>query len=259
MCTRGKGNDFQERKSGNTAGFLNIFEWRCELRCICNQRQSASDFAEALSDDKALMGRQNDRKMGISCQKRSFEKQKTEEKDEQPKIHTPGNYQEHVYTCLAMKREQQQKGAENKIYDINVYTCQSKKQVGKNRLYSNELFAGACVDSGAELSVIGTAQAEAYRRYSERDSDIQKSGLNFKFCDYLCPSLGSLNVRLPTPGGAYIEFYPEVGDADVPMPIRLKVLERYRIFLYLSGRNIQQTGRQWKIPMAFKNGHIFIE
>lgn len=68
-----------------------------------------------------------------------------------------------------------------------------------------------------------------------------------------------MTVTLPTPDGAYIELYPKVVEADVPMLISLEVLEQYGIILDFSSRMIKQMGRKWELPMTFKNGDLFIE
>lgn len=81
-------------------------------------------------------------------------------------------------------------------------------------------------DYRAELSVIGTAQTESYRRYSGRKTDIKNSNLSFKFGDHLFPILGNITAILPTTDGVYIELYREIVNSDVPMMFELEVRKK---------------------------------
>lgn len=92
-------------------------------------------------------------------------------------------------------------------------------------------FAGSCVHSGAEVSMVGLIQAEAYGRRFDIKLTIEQSALSFKFGSHLFESLGKLNVRIPTPDGAFINFNPDVVEADVPLFLGLDLLEGHCFIL----------------------------
>lgn len=143
--------------------------------------------------------------------------------------------------------------------DVHVYSNHTGLKRMSRTLYDTGVFSGACVDSGAEVSVVGKAQADAYGRQTCQRLKWKPSALSFKFGSHVCRSLGRINVRMPTPDGSYVEFTPDVVEADVPLLIGLDLLEEHGMILDFSTKVISNRQRNWKLPMKFKNGHIFIE
>lgn len=62
-----------------------------------------------------------------------------------------------------------------------------------------------------------------------------------------------------TPAESYVDFNPDVVDADVPFLISLDLLENHGLALDFSRRIILKRHKAWELPMIFKYGHIFIE
>jgi hypothetical protein len=76
---------------------------------------------------------------------------------------------------------------------------------------------GACIDTGAQRTVIGLAQARAYCKFLGIPFalSISKRVLVFKVDKR--NSLGILHMRLPTPNGSFIMLEVDVVPTNVPM------------------------------------------
>lgn len=70
------------------------------------------------------------------------------------------------------------------------------------KVYTSHTFQGACVDSGTEVSDIGTDQAIAYAMGIE--IKIMPSTLCFRLINFVFNSDGAMNVHFPVPNGAFI-------------------------------------------------------
>lgn len=127
------------------------------------------------------------------------------------------------------------------------------------KMYTSATFQGACVDSGAEVSVIGADQAQAYQAMMGTPMHMTPSSLQFKFGNYLCQSSGVIDVRVPIPNGSFIAFKAHVVRADIPMLVGLDLLRKHELTLDFSSCTITQQRHNWSLPMTFKAGHVFLE
>lgn len=87
-------------------------------------------------------------------------------------------------------------------------------------------FEGVCLDTGAQRSVIGKPQAQAYCRQHSIDYRSQPSKMLFRFGDGTFPSLAMIRIRIPTPNKIYLHLLLNLVAADVPFLIGLDVLDR---------------------------------
>ena len=67
-------------------------------------------------------------------------------------------------------------------------------------------FHGACVDTGAQKSVIDNRQAKAYCRRHKLKFKLDPSITCFRFGDRSYPSLGSMMIRIPIPNGSFLSI-----------------------------------------------------
>lgn len=85
------------------------------------------------------------------------------------------------------------------------------------------------------------------------------SSTELKVCDGVFKSLGTLPVRIPTPDVSFLLMSMDVVEADVAMLIGIDALDRERIFAdNVSNCLVQRDGR-WKLPIARKLGHTYLE
>jgi len=62
------------------------------------------------------------------------------------------------------------------------------------------LFKGGVLDTGAQRSVIGLPQANAYCKYYDFDISLKPRRARFKFADHTLSSIETLVLFFPTPG-----------------------------------------------------------
>ena len=105
---------------------------------------------------------------------------------------------------------------------------------------SSTQFDGMCMDTGAQISVSGKAQAMAYCHSRGIPFYLTPSVTKFKFGDHVSPSLGRLQVRIPTPNqSGNVSFTMDVVDLDVPMLLGLRELRAASLLVdYLDNRLI---------------------
>lgn len=107
------------------------------------------------------------------------------------------------------------------------------KQDRNRPVYKRSEFEGACGDSGAEQSVIGLNQDEAYRRSKGRAYIDERTGFIFKFVDGQSPRIGMLKETIPFLHERFIEVTTHVVYVDVSMIIGIEVLQKHEMILDL--------------------------
>ena len=88
------------------------------------------------------------------------------------------------------------------------------------KLYSKRLrlhFQGACLDTGAQKSVVAERHAKAYGERHNIRYKLEPSVTRFKFGDGTFPFLGKVEIRIPKPNGTYLKMDMDIVSADVPM------------------------------------------
>lgn len=85
------------------------------------------------------------------------------------------------------------------------------------------------------------------------------SSLSFKFGNYLSQSEGVVDILLSLMNGTYSAFKAHFVPADVPMLIGSDLLSKHSLILDFHVGVITQKGGDWRIPMAYKWGHVFVD
>lgn len=120
-------------------------------------------------------------------------------------------------------------------------------------------FSGACVETGATSSVVGLSQAQAYYKESGRPFQLIPSKRRFRFDNGSQKSLGTIELRLPTPIGSFIRRPVDVVSADIPLLLGLDLMRDHGFIIDLPAMEIHQRTEGWSIELAFKVGHLFVE
>lgn len=102
---------------------------------------------------------------------------------------------------------------------LHVYRMKTKFADTDKLLYDSQTFVGACIDSGAEKSVIGIAQATAYAKATGRNVTKFQFPLTFRFGDGDNDSKGIFHVRLPLPNDSHIALQVYVVNTDIPLQV----------------------------------------
>ena len=127
---------------------------------------------------------------------------------------------------------------------------------------------GHCAtDCGAERSVIGISQARSYCDRSRTSLKLKLRPVRFRFADDIKPSVGVVEIFLPTSDGV-LEFLVDIVDADVPLLIGLDILDAYNLVVNNVDNRLEQRTKagfnhnsnvMWTIPLVRKRGHLFVE
>lgn len=103
--------------------------------------------------------------------------------------------------------------------------------------YSLTLFDVACVDTGAQISVSGRRQAEAYCKAVNISLVLLTSKMNFKFGNVVSPIRCAMPFRFPSPDGGSLEMDIDIFDLDIPLSLGLRQLLLHMLLVnYLSNK-----------------------
>lgn len=124
---------------------------------------------------------------------------------------------------------------------------------------SNRLkFNGACIDTGAQKTVIGKKQARAYCQSQGMTMRLQKSQTAFKFGNGKHDSLGMIPIRIPTINGD-ISLEVDVVQPDVPLLLGLDVLDREQIVPDNVENILESRLYGWTMPITRRHGHMYLQ
>lgn len=126
-------------------------------------------------------------------------------------------------------------------------------------IYRSGEFVGACLDGGAEKSLIGLKQTKAYSRMVGSKFKLGPSCYSFKFGDLIETSLGRMEIRVPTPQSSFLPIFVDVVDADVPLLIGLDILDQEKLVPDNVENVLLSKDRGWKLPITRFQGHMFLK
>lgn len=72
--------------------------------------------------------------------------------------------------------------------------------------YSSTIFEGVCIDTGAQKTVCGLAQAKAYSRATRKPFCLMESPFSYKFGNRIWTSLGMIQIQMQIRNGLSFEF-----------------------------------------------------
>jgi hypothetical protein len=97
-----------------------------------------------------------------------------------------------------------------------------------NSTKTTSTFHGAVIDTGAERSAIGHAQATAYCNKSNVPLQLARFNARFRFADGTWLSLGKLKLVVPTLSHP-LNLYIDVVAPDVPLLLGLDTMNRHQL------------------------------
>ena len=121
-----------------------------------------------------------------------------------------------------------------------------------------EPFNGACLDTGAQRSVVGKPQAEAYYQFMGIPLAIQPSTpLTYKFGSEKTVSIGKAKFRIPYAGTKHMFLNLDVVDIDVPLLVGLDVMDEYKLMVDNLDNRLVCKKPFWSAPLTRKRGHLY--
>eukprot|EP00171_Calliarthron_tuberculosum_P000524 IDg524t1 len=119
-------------------------------------------------------------------------------------------------------------------------------------------FHGACIDTGAQKSVVGRMQAESYYRWLGLPLLMMKStNMVYKFGTYREPSIGTAKFKIPYADDREIVVELDVVNLNVPLLIGLDVLDKYKLFVDTVENKIVCKNPKWEAPLKRARGHVY--
>lgn len=124
----------------------------------------------------------------------------------------------------------------------------------------DQVFLGACMDTGATKTVIGLPQAKAYARllgvnYAPEPTARKR----FLFGGVAHPSLGTIRVNVPIAAEFYASLDVDIVDLDVPFLFGLDTLDELALYVNNVEDRLKCDRRGIRTPLTRKNKHIFLE
>jgi len=138
-------------------------------------------------------------------------------------------------------------------------SCSSGFSKKSSKKYLRSKWNGACVDTGAQRTVIGLSQARAYCRFMGVKFKPKANNNSYRFGVDQQDSLGSMMIRVPTPNGTVMIINVDVISADVPFLIGLDVFDRFGLTLDTVKNCLSCPSANWEIPVVRKLGHVYLE
>jgi hypothetical protein len=122
---------------------------------------------------------------------------------------------------------------------------------------TDQIFLGGVLDTGAQKSVIGLRQAQAYCQRNNIKLQMTDCKASFIFGDRVCRSLGRCKILVPTPNGTRaIETH--VVRANIPFLVGLDALDHHEWNVLTVENQLQSKKEGWILPLVRKCGHVFL-
>lgn len=136
----------------------------------------------------------------------------------------------------------------------HVYALRLREKKGTRPLYSDNKFEGACIDLGAELSVIGLRQYKSYEKETGRKSRPNAHPPTFKSGDGERRSQGLIHIRIPITNGIHICLSVHVVSPDIPLLLGIEVLQDDKLILDFGNQEIRNDKKRMEYPNCLQDG-----
>lgn len=123
---------------------------------------------------------------------------------------------------------------------------------------TDEIFYGACIDSGAQLTVIGLTQENAYCRSHEGFITEFVKPLTFRFGGRRHEGIGRLKIRVPVKFSHIIDIVADAVDVKISLLLGLNVLTQLKAILYVDNNVIMSLTIGWELSPSRKLGHLYL-
>ena len=128
-------------------------------------------------------------------------------------------------------------------------------------LTAKEKFLGACLDAGAQHTVIGKPQAEAYMASIGQEADLEtaKELRSYRLGGCSFDTLGAVSIRLPIAEDYFLPLFVKVIALNVPFLLGLDIMDRYRMYVNNVTNHLVCVNEGVAVPVVRKYGHIYLD
>lgn len=125
--------------------------------------------------------------------------------------------------------------------------------------YTQTKFAGACLDTGAQRSVCGLSQAQAYSNEHPGSFSATESNVRFRFGEQVVPAIGLIRIRIPITASLHLDLAVDVVDLDIPLILGLDILRGKGLLVDYINNELKFCNHDLSLPITSKYGHVFLE
>ena len=129
----------------------------------------------------------------------------------------------------------------------------------KSRTESLQKWEGAFLDTGAQKTVFGKHQAQAYCATLGVKFKLKYCNHRFKFGTQIHHAIWQLRIRIPVGPHAMILLLVDIIDANVPLLIGIDVMDRFKFYVHTVTNEVICPHGQWKMPIRRNFGHAYLE
>lgn len=122
-----------------------------------------------------------------------------------------------------------------------------------------EDFQGACVDTGAQRTVIGKPQAYAYLNWAGLPRRLKRDKVPevYRFGGSRHASIGTLAMRIPLADDFFMQLMVNVVDVNVPLLFGLDILDKFRMYANTVLNRLVCEAYSVTVPLVRKLGHVY--
>lgn len=118
---------------------------------------------------------------------------------------------------------------------------------------------GYCLDTGSSRSGIEIGQERSYRMVTSHNTVVDNSETIYRFGSSLSRSKSITRLRMPLPDGQVLHFNADIIDDDIPLLLRLHVMQRHGLILYFHENKLTSGQYPWVLPLKHFIGHTFVK
>ena len=128
-------------------------------------------------------------------------------------------------------------------------------------LAAKEKFQGAFLDTGAQHTVIGKPQAEAYMASIGQEADLEtaKELRSHRLGGCSFDTLGAVSIRLPIAKDYFLPLFVNVIALNVPFLLGLDIMDRYCMYVNNVTNHLVCVNEGVAVPAARQYGHIYLD
>lgn len=112
-------------------------------------------------------------------------------------------------------------------------------------------FHGACLDTGAQRSVIGKSQPLAYYRFMGIPLVLSDSKPKvYKFGSHRKVSVGKAKFRIPYADSRHMHVELDIIDIDIPLLLGLDILDKFKLVADSVDNVLYCKKHKWSSPLV---------
>ena len=165
-------------------------------------------------------------------------------------------YEVHCETVLTRKKCKQKNRKEGLSFTVFHNSPGITRKPSMNNL--KEKWEGACLDTGAQKTVIGLSQAKSYCRFVGTKFKPRPNKNRYRFGSDRQQSLGSVTICIPF--GSYIICEDvDVVKANVPFLFGLDLMDKYHLYVNTVCNTLCSSDSKIEAHLTRKLGHVYLE